>query len=233
MRPLSWVSSPCNSLAASHSYWFHTLDLKPSLEAIFRGLHKNSVQRRIQRAQREHLSYEVGCSKQLLDEFYRLLLITRRRHRTLPQPRAWFQNLMACMGQDIQIRVARKEGVPIAAILTLRNGSTVIYKYGCSDEKLHHLAAMPFLLWRLIEESKEAGAEQIDLGRTDMENSGLSTFKDRFGTTRKRLTYFRYPENRRESSLTAGSLPIARRVLSALPLAVSSWAGGLLYKHIG
>lgn len=140
---------------------------------------------------------------------------------------------MACMGQDIQIRVAHKEGVPIAGIITLRHGSTVVYKYGCSDEKLHHLAAMPFLFWQLIEESKEAGAEEIDLGRTDMENKGLTTFKDRFGTTRTRLIYFRYPENRRESSLTARKLPAAQRVFSVLPLAVSSFAGRLLYKHIG
>lgn len=232
MRPLSSDSSACNSLVASHSYWFHTLDLKPSLEEIFRRLHKNSVQRRIQRAEREHLVYEAGRSEQLFDDFYRLLLITRRRHLMLPQPRTWFQNLMAWMGQDLTIRLARKDGVPIGAILTLRHGNTVVYKYGCSDEKLHHLAAMPFLFWKLIEESKAAGTERIDLGRTDIENEGLTTFKDRFGTTRKHLTYFRYPENT-ESSLTAADLTATRRVFSALPSVVLLWAGRLLYRHIG
>jgi len=73
-----------------------------------------------------------------------------------------------------------------------------VYKYGCSDEKFHHLAGMPFLFWKLIEESKALGAEQIDFGRTDMDNDGLVEFKDRFGTTRQRLTYYRYPETSRE-----------------------------------
>jgi CelD/BcsL family acetyltransferase involved in cellulose biosynthesis len=233
MRPLSEQTNSVSSLVESQSYWFHLLDLTPPLEQIFRGLHKNSTQRRIQRAEREELSYETGRSEQLVNDFYRLLLITRRRHQLLPQPRAWFRNLIACMGQDVQIRLARKAGVPIAAILTLRHQKTVVYKYGCSNEKFHHLAAMPFLFWKLIEESKAAGAEQIDLGRTDLDNAGLTTFKDRFGAARKRLAYFRYPENAMKKSLIATHLPAAKRLISVLPDALLPWAGRLVYRHIG
>ena len=233
IRPLSWDTNSDCSLGASQSYWLHTLDLTPSLEQIFRGLHKNSIQRRIQRAERGHLSYEIGCSEQLLNDFYRLLLITRRRHQMLPQPRAWFRNLIRCMGQDVQIRLARKDSVPIAALLPLRHRATMVYKYGCSDERFHHLAAMPFLFWKLIEESKAAGAEQIDFGRTDLENDGLIAFKDRFGASRKRLTYFRYPENAGKRSLLAADLPAVRRLIAVLPDALLPWAGRLVYRHIG
>jgi CelD/BcsL family acetyltransferase involved in cellulose biosynthesis len=233
LRPLTWASQSDGALVASQSYWFHVLDLRRSLEEILRNLHKNSVQRRIQRAQREQLSYEIGCSDRLLDDFYRLLLITRRRHRALPQPRAWFQNLITCMGQDVQIRVARKEGIAVAAILTLRHGTTVVYKYGCSDHSFHYLAAMPFLFWKLIAESKAAGAAQIDLGRTDLENKGLATFKDRFGATRKRLTYLRYPETAGHSSFIAAKLPALRRLFTLVPDVLLPWAGQLVYRHIG
>ena len=98
IRPLSWkMHSEC-PLVASQSFWIHTLDLTPSLDQIFSDLDKNCVQRRIRRAEREELSYQRGCSEELLDDFYRLLMITRRRHRLLPQPRVWFRNLVACMG---------------------------------------------------------------------------------------------------------------------------------------
>jgi lipid II:glycine glycyltransferase (peptidoglycan interpeptide bridge formation enzyme) len=160
-------------------------------------------------------------------------MITRRRHHLLPQPLAWLRNLIACLSPNLDIRVIRKDGVPIAAILTLRHGRTVVYKYGCSDESYHHLAAMPFLFWKLIEESKAAGAEQIDFGRTDLDNKGLIAFKDRFGTTRRQLTYLRYPIIEAEKSAVASYLPAARRVFSILPDALSSRAGGLLYRHIG
>jgi lipid II:glycine glycyltransferase (peptidoglycan interpeptide bridge formation enzyme) len=92
---------------------------------------------------------------------------------------------------------------------------------------------MPFLFWNLIEESKASGAEQIDFGRTDLDNDGLITFKDRFGAARKRLTYFRYPESAKEKSVMASYLPAARHLFSALPNAILPWAGRLVYRHIG
>ena len=233
LRPLSWNTQPSYPMATSQSFWFHSLSLEPSTEKIFRGLHKNCLQRRIRRADREHLSYETGCSEGILNDFYRLLMITRRRHKLLPQPRAWFRNLVACMSPNIQIRLARKERTPIAAILTLRHRSTVVYKYGCSDEKFHYLGGMPILFWKLIEESKASGAEQIDFGRTDLDNDGLIEFKDRFGAKRQRLTYYRYPEDTRRQSLVAMKLPMMRHLFSVMPDMLSSTAGRMLYRHIG
>src|ERR1035437_3723118 len=233
LRPLFWKMPSDCPLVASQSFWFHPLSLTPSIEQIFRGLHKNCIQRRIRRAEREQLSYEKGCTEDLLNDFYRLLMITRRRHQLLPQPSIWFRNLLACMSPNAEIRLVRKDAIPIAAILTLRHHRTVVYKYGCSDESSHHLGAMPFLFWKLIEESKAAGAEQIDFGRTDLDNEGLIAFKDRFGTTRRRLTYLRYPGSEAEKSAVASYLPAVRHLFSVLPDALSSRAGGLLYRHIG
>jgi len=233
VRPVSWETEPESLLIANQSFWFHKLDLTPSIEQVFRRLHKNCIQRRIRRAEHEHLSYEIGTSEALSDDFYRLLMITRRRQKLLPQPRAWFRNLVACMGSKLEIRVARKDEVPIAAMLTLSHRRTVYYKYGCSNEKFHHLAGMPFLLWKLIDESKAAGANEIDFGRTDLENDGLTQFKDRFGTERKKITYFRYPQGAQKKGVVASYLPMMRSIFSILPDALSSRAGSLVYRHIG
>jgi lipid II:glycine glycyltransferase (peptidoglycan interpeptide bridge formation enzyme) len=205
--------------------------LTVSLEQIFRNLHKDSLQRRIRRAEREELTRETGCSEELLNDLYRLVLITRRRHQLPPQPLAWFRNLVSNMGENLKISVARKGGVPVAALLTLRHRTTAVYKYGCSDERFHHLAAIPFLFWRFIEESKSAGAEQIDFGRSDLDQDGLTKFKDHFGTTRRKITYWRYPKVERTSMVEGRSA--ARRIFSVLPDALSRWAGSLLYRHMG
>jgi hypothetical protein len=137
------------------------------------------------------------------------------------------------MGEKIRIRIVRKNATPIAAMLTLRHGSSVIYKYGCSDETFHNLGGMPFLFWKLLEESKASSAERVDFGRTDLENEGLIVFKDRLGTSKSLLTYYRYSKepDRRMASL-ADSRPI-RQVLSFLPHSISSAAGRLLYRHMG
>lgn len=233
LRPLHSTAQPHSLLPASQSFWIHTLSLAPSVERLFGNLHKNCLQRRIRRAERGQLSYERGLSAVLLDDFYRLLLITRRRHRLPPQPPTWFQNLVACMGPNIEIRLARRDGIPIAAILTLSHRSTVVYKYGCSDERFHQLAGMPFLFWKLIEESKTSGAEEIDFGRTDLENDGLTEFKDRFGSTRRRLTYVRYSQSIQKHSVVAAYLPAIRGLFAVMPDALSSMAGRVLYRHIG
>jgi len=137
------------------------------------------------------------------------------------------------MGDKLQIRLARKNGVPIAAMLALRHRSSVIYKYGCSDERFHSLGAMPLLFWRLIEESKTSGAEQIDCGRSDLNNNGLIVFKDRLGTTRKLLTYYRYTRIESRGIATLRDSQTVRQLFSFLPHAISAVAGRVLYKHMG
>lgn len=232
-RPLPQVGEVCSGLQKSASFCFQRLDLQPSCEQIFKGFHRDSIQRKIRRAERERLSCEMGRSARLVEDFYGLLLMTRKRHQLLPQPQAWFRNLVECLGEKVQIRLARKDGRPIAAILTLHHGSSVVYKYGCSDERFHNLGGMPFLFWRLIEESKAAGAAEIDLGRSDLDQEGLMTFKDRLGARRSLLAYYRYPgTGRKEAATRWGSLAV-RRCLPVLPGMVLSAAGGVLYKHMG
>ncbi len=233
IRPLSPISDGQWALQPSRSYFYHELDLSPSLERIFRGLHKDSIRRRIQHGEREGLVQEVGRTEVLVDEFYRLVLMTRKRHQLLPQPRAWFKNLVECMRDNIQIRLARKDGIPIAGLLTLRHKSSVIYKYGCSDERLHNLGAMPFLFWKLIEESKDSGAERIDFGRSDLNHEGLISFKDKFGTSRKVLNYYRYPQEAKLNSATTWDNIKIRQVVRILPDSISSIAGRMIYRHIG
>ena len=83
--------------AKSEEFYFHKLDLRPNLDALFRNSHKNCVQRKIRRAEQEHLEYEAGRSESILAKFYHLLLLTRRRHQLPPQPVAWFRNLVDCL----------------------------------------------------------------------------------------------------------------------------------------
>jgi len=232
-RPLSVLHGVGYGLPPSSSYWVHDLDIRPSLEQIFQRLHNNSFRRKVRRAERERLSYEAGHSERLFDEFYRLLLITRKRHQMLPQPKTWFRNLLQCMGDKLQIRLTRKNDVPIAAMLTLQHRSCVVYKYGCSDESFHSLGGVPFLFWRLVVESKESGAERIDFGRTDLNNKGLIAFKDRFGTTKRLLTYYRYMRTGTREVTSLWDSQAIQRFFSFLPEGLFSAASRVLYRHMG
>lgn len=233
LRPLHEDRVVESGFQATSSYWLHEMDLNPGLQQLFQGLHKNCFQRKIRRAEREGLSYEVGRSPRFVNEFYQLLLMTRRRHHLLPQPRLWFQNLVACMGDKVEIRLARKNGTAIAAILTLRHGPSVVYKYGCSDASLHKLGGMPFLFWSLIQDSKSSGAERIDFGRSDLDQEGLIRFKDRLGTKRKLLTYYRCTSDPAKHGAAPWELKRLREFFCDLPDTFLTTAGRVLYRHLG
>ncbi len=215
------------------TYLSHSLDLSRNCDLIFRSLHKDCVQRKVRRAERESLEYESGNSEELLLKFYRLLVITRRRHRLPPQPQSWFRYLSHFMGERLQFRVASQNGQPVAAILTLKHGKTVTYKYGCSDSRWNKLGGTPLLFWRTIEEAAAEGMARFDLGRSDPGNQGLVDFKDHWGTERSTLTYWRYSQkpSRSESGDRQTSLP--RNLIEITPDWALRLAGKLLYPHLG
>jgi lipid II:glycine glycyltransferase (peptidoglycan interpeptide bridge formation enzyme) len=228
--------------AWSHStstYFRHQLDVSPDVDTLFENLHKDSTQRKILRAQREGLTCREGRSTALLNDFYRLLLLTRRRHSIPPQPKHWFENLIDCFGDMLTIRVAFRRDQPIASVLTLHHKAGLFYKYGCSDARFHNLGGMHLLLWRSIQEAKREGMRRFDLGRSDVHNTGLAIFKDRLGAERFPLTYFRVAAAPARSSYAFAPGGIdwmdraAKRALPRLPDRLLCAAGSLLYRHIG
>ena len=238
IRPVQPLLGPVPLFRSDHLYCFHQLELSPDLDMLFRNFHKDSIQRKIRRAERGDLIYRQGQSELLLDSFYRLLLLTRRRHQLPPQPMRWFRNLIACFGEAVKIRVAFKGEQPVAAILTLRHKDALVYKYGCSNAQFHNLGGMHLLFWRAIQEAKGEGLRVLDLGRSDCDNAGLITFKDRWGSARSILTYSRFTASIRSKwnfgpAGESWKLRIAKQVFSHLPDGILHSTGSLIYKHIG
>ena len=215
------------------TFCLHQLDLGQSLSKLFSSFHESCVRRKILRAQREDLVYEEGASENLLHAFYWLNVLTRRRHQVPPQPLEWFQNLIACAGEKLKIRMVSHHGEPAAAILTIRHKSTMTYKYGCSDPRFHRMGAMQALMWKAIQEAKSGGLRNFDMGRTDWDNKGLLRFKDRWGATRSTLTYLRYPAQKVRISAESGNGRVPRLVMSLAPDRFLVTVGKVLYRHMG
>ena len=233
VRPIARAPSAVPGFAKAETYSLHRLDLRPSVTALFGALHKDSIQRKIRRAEKEGLTYEAGRSDGLVADLYHLLDLTRRRHRAPLQPRAWFRNLVACQGDKVCIRVAYRGRTPAAAILTITHGDTMVYKYGGSDARLNALGGMPLLFWKAITEARQSGVVELDFGRSDHDNPGLIRFKDRWGTQRAELTYWRAPAAAARSPRSGWKAALAGRTLAVLPGRLRRAAGALLYPHIG
>ena len=229
----AFATSGVAPLMPGSAYCFHQLDLRAGEAEIFRRFHPSSTQRAVRRAEREGLSYECGTSEPLLSSFYRLLRMTRRRHRLPPQPLAWFRNLLANLGNRVSIHVATKDAQPVASILTLSFKSITYYKYGGSDAAYHRLGSMPFLFWRVIQQARQRGSATLDLGRSGVDQPGLIAFKNHLGAAPSTLTYYRYPRQTASALSTDWIARAARGTFAYLPDAALDLAGKLIYKRLG
>jgi CelD/BcsL family acetyltransferase involved in cellulose biosynthesis len=231
VRPLSLAFGQSLS---DETFFIHLLDLRPTLDELYKKLHGDSIRRKIQRAEREKLTLDVGSSEALLQEFYDLHVITRQRQEAPPHPLVWFRNVLACLGEAAQIRVARKDGKAIAAIFTLAHKNKMVYKYGCSDAHSHNQGGMQFLFWSLIRYCKENGFVELDFGRSECANAGLVTFKDRWGAKRQPLVYLRYPERAGNSGQKSSSaVMLGKKLFARFPQSALRIVGNLLYPHVG
>jgi len=234
IRPLRPdAAANTRDLTRSESYSLQTLDLSPDLCTLFRNFHKSCIQRKIQRAERENLTYEEGRSDALLNKFYDLLLLTRRRHGLPPQPLAWFRNALECLGDRILIRIASKNGQAIASIITMQYKDVLVYKYGCSDSRFNNLGGNSLLFWRAIQDAKKSGLLKFDLGRSEADNRGLITFKENWGAVTRPLDYYRLPARQPFHLHSGWRSRVAKGVFSVMPDTLFAATGKLLYRHIG
>lgn len=237
IRPLEAFELVTSLRHATATYAFHQLDLTPSRDAIFRNFHKNSTQRKIRRAEREGLRYREGNTRDLLEVFFRLFTLTRKRQGLAPQSKKWFANLMDCFGDALKIRTAFRGEQAIAAMVTIRYKDTLTYKYGCSDAAFNHLGSMHLLFWNAIQEAKSSGLGVLDFGRSNADQAGLITFKNRWGATESTLTYSRYGSAENATHLfdlysSKWKTRAVKSVLKHVSPSVLPFIGQIVYQHI-
>ncbi len=235
VRPVDWDLSKVGEgieFRPAAAYHLHKLDLRPDLHELFLCLDKDSIQRRINRAERAGLDEKCGRSDDLLKDFYELFVMTRARHRVPPIPFAWFRNLICCLDEELEIRVAYGDGIPIAAILTLRFRDVAYYKYGCSDTRFNKFGATPWLLWKAIAAAKLKGANEFDLGRTHEDGGGLLAFKNHWAQPRP-LVYWQFPFSSSRDSAGNWKMKLAKQAFSYIPKSLLTLIGNSVYRHIG
>lgn len=135
----------------------------------------------------------------------------------------------------MQVWVAYRREEAVAAIITLRFGETMTYKYGCSDSQYQNLGGLQLLFWSAIEQAIAGGLKEFDWGRSELDNDGLVTFKDRWGAMRSFLTYWSASPARPALQLWRHPLiqSSASHVFARLPDSLLTLTGRLFYKHVG
>jgi len=150
------------------------------------------------------------------------------------QPRRFFKLLReTLLEQGLGfIQLAYHQERCVAAAVFLGWQKTLTYKYGASDPGALSLRPNNLLFWDVIQWGHEQGYERLDLGRSDVENTGLRTFKSRWGAEESMLTYTTL-SNQPISHTDARWMGLMNAVIHRAPTWVCRLTGEILYKFVG
>ncbi len=206
------------------------LDLQRPLKDIHSRLEVN-FRRNLRRAPHS-VQVERGADIQYLKRFYELQLDSRRRFGLPAQPWRFFELAHALFAPaNLDIWVARENGEDAATAVFLNDGGVVHYKWGARRPGCHS-SANHLLFWNAIQEFASR-ARVLDLGRTDVRNSGLMRFKKALGAVASPLPYSFFPSAPGIVSVEApGAMQRACSALwRRLPRSVSRLVGSAIYGY--
>ncbi len=184
---------------------------------------------------RNKFKLEVDFGAQHLHEVWRLYSISMRRLGSLAYPFRFFEALVDEMPERAWVSIVRREGRPIAGLVSLMHRDRIIpYFIGTTDDARHYSAAN-FIYLTLMERAVASGYRVFDFGRSRRDNTGSFDFKRFHGFAPTPLSYQR-------CLLTADAAPdlspnnpkfrLGRRIWRYLPLSVTRILGAEISKHI-
>jgi hypothetical protein len=210
----------------------HLVHLGPDSEALFRGLHRNRIQKKIRRAREFGVEVTLSRSPADLETFYRLHCQTRHRQGVPVQPRRFIRNIgekVIEAGHGFVI-LARLRERPIATALFLAWNRHLIYKYGASESADWKLGANFLVHWTAMEWGCLNGYRTYDFGRTDAGHESLREFKAAWGSNEIALPHT-YIGGAGESSGHGRAAEILKQVIRHSPAVVGRAVGEVFYRY--
>ncbi len=208
----------------------HVIPLTAAEDVLFRRLSERT-RRAVKRARREGLVVRREPDLRAAhNSFWRLHCATRRKLGVPVQPRAFFDAIWRLMieADHGYVLSAYLDARPVASVLFLERGSTVVYKFSASDPELTHLRAPSAVLWEGIRAAQKKGRARLDLGRTEFAHEGLRYFKLGWGSEETTLTYTYL--GRGAPAASRGGEGAVGRLIQRSPTIVARTIGRVAYR---
>lgn len=222
--------------AVAAAYKRHRVALQADPEALFRTFDKKSVRYTLHKFAKTGVIVERRTDPNAMQAFMQLNYQTRKKHGIPPQPDSFFRlfhELLIADGLGF-INLALHNGKPIAASVFLCFHGVVYHKYNASEESMLHLSPNHGLMWDVIQWACGAGYRELDLGRSDLDGSGLIRYKRAWGAEESDLSYVRIPPDAVGHRNTSGGLlSVMKPVMRHLPIPLLKVVGKVLYEHAG
>jgi Acetyltransferase (GNAT) domain len=185
------------------------LELDCSPEALLDGYKQTSVNvyRNIRKAKKSGLVVGETESDRELREWYRLYLLTIRRHRTLPRRLRQLREARVRLGDHWRLVTVKRDGAVIAGGVFHDIAGTVELMYNASDPGTLSLRPNHALYWHVITDSIARGRVGLDFGVSNHDT--LVQFKQQWGTTPHGVYVYGDPGTSEEGQSDSVSTPSA------------------------
>ena len=221
-------------LYGNSSHVIHKAVLESDFEKVSGRIHEMH-RRNINVARKNNVHIVFGNTHQHMLEFYTLHMRTRRSQGVPVQPIGFFKNIKTMiLDQGLGfLLLAYKNDQCIGGAVFLHWHKTLTYKFGASDPAGLNFRPNNLIMWTAMKWGCEHGFLCFDFGRTDMDNTGLRTFKSRWGAEEKPIYYFstKPPKGKKVSPGTLEK--IVHTVIKNSPLWICRLSGELFYRYFG
>lgn len=220
---------------SQNTFSTYILELSPNIEEVWKRLDKRSVMWAIKKSKKNNVIVEKTRNVDDFRKFYKLNCATKREIGVPSHPWSFFKNLFKFLNDNISLYVARYNGEIIAGGIMESFKDTVIYGYGAANSDYLELCPYNAFIWKSIEDACQNGYRYFDFGRTSYDNTGLISFKKRWGTAEKKLYYSYYPRVPESLIGSRDSLAykLGTKVIRKMPMSIYKKFSDVMFRNFG
>ncbi len=124
-----------------------------------------------------------------LDVFYNLYRSVMQENKVRPVSRQLFDVMQVCLGSDMELITASKNGEIVGGIILLFGTDLGVYPWQASNARTRDFATNQFLIWEAMNSCRERGVSMLDMGECVVDGS-VYLFKKNFGGQPRDVYYF-------------------------------------------
>ncbi len=211
------------------------LELPESSAALLASF-KSKLRSQIKKAGKNGLTFDIGQSMNMIDDFYRVFTINMRDLGSPTHSKKWFEQIRQSYQENMIISIVRYEGQPVGAGIVLLNARAAVIPWASTLRKYNHLSPNMLLYWSLLSYVSDHGYRTFDFGRSSY-GEGTYKFKQQWGAIPVPLDWKTFARDQVETpalqSQVKGNLRTAvETVWSYLPLSMTVLLGSRIRKYI-
>lgn len=237
IRPFrNQVAVDDSSYERRHELLWHGIDLGQGHEAIWDGL-KSKLRTAIRRAPKQSIRLRWSSDLDDIARFHAMHVDLRKsKYQLLAQPLEFFVALHENFGDDMAMVIAEIDREPIATMVFFAWNGVWYHKFGASYPRTYRPNAA--MVMEACREGSQRGLCLLDMGRSDIDQPGLVSFKQQFASAELALTTLHWtPDGYRnpDGAAVDRTLTAMTRLLTRpdVPADVTAEGGALLYKFFG